>query len=279
MGAALNGMALHGGVLPYGGTFFTFSDYLRPALRLAALMRVHNIFIFTHDSIGLGEDGPTHQPVEHLAACRAIPHLQVIRPADANETVEAWRAAVNRTSGPTALTLTRQPVPVLDRAELAPAAGLQRGGYVLKDADDPQVILIGTGSEVALALDAAKLLADRDVRARVVSLPSWDLFEAQDQAYRDSVLPPQITARVGVEAGVRLGWDRWIGSQGAFVGVTEGYGASAPYKEIYKNFRITPERVAEEALHLLGIHEDVSPSEPGAQQIPGRQPAGHEGHS
>ncbi len=279
MAAAQNGMALHGGVLPYGGTFFTFSDYLRPALRLAALMRAHNIFIFTHDSVGLGEDGPTHQPVEHLAACRAIPHLQVIRPADANETVEAWRAAVNHTDRPTALILTRQPVPVLDRNEFAPAAGLQRGGYVLKDVDDPQVILIATGSEVGLALDASKLLAERDIRARIVSLPSWDLFEAQEQAYRDEVLPPHITARVGVEAAVRLGWDRWIGPNGAFVGVNDRFGASAPYKEIYRNYGLTPERVAEEALRLLGIHEDVSSSEPGAQQIPGRQPAGHEGHS
>ena len=279
MAAALNGMALHGGLIPYGGTFFAFSDYLRPALRLAALMEVHNIFIFTHDSIGLGEDGPTHQPVEHLAACRAIPRLNVIRPSDATETVEAWRAAVNHTSGPTALILTRQAVPVLDRTQLAPAAGLQRGGYILQDVDQPEVILIATGSEVGLALDAAKLLADKQTRARVVALPCWELFEEQDQAYRDEVLPPAIEARVGVEAAVRLGWDRWIGPRGAFVGVTEGYGASAPYKEIFKNFRITPERVAEEALRLLGRPADISTEEPEAQQIPGRQPAGHEGHS
>lgn len=279
MAAAMNGIALHGGLLPYGGTFFTFSDYLRPALRLAALMRVHNIFIFTHDSVGLGEDGPTHQPVEHLAACRAIPHLNVIRPADANETVEAWRSAINNTSGPTALIFTRQPVPVLDRGTLAPADRVQRGGYVLQDSAQPEVILIGTGSEVALALDAAKLLVDKQVQVRVVSLPSWELFEAQDQAYRDEVLPPHIEARVGVEAGVRLGWDRWIGSKGAFVGVTEGFGASAPYKEIFKNFGLTPERVAEEALRLLGRPQDISSAAPEAQQIPGRQPAGHEGHS
>jgi transketolase len=279
MAAAMNGMALHGGLLPYGGTFFTFSDYMRPALRLAALMSVHNIFIFTHDSIGLGEDGPTHQPVEHLAACRAIPHLTVIRPSDANETVEAWRVAVNNTQGPTALILTRQPVPTLDRSALGAAAGLHRGAYVLQDADDPEAILLATGSEVGLALDAAKLLAKKQVRARVVAMPCWELFEAQDQSYRDQVLPPQITARVAVEAAVRLGWDRWIGPNGAFVGVTGGFGASAPYKEIFKNYRITPERVAEEALRLLGRPEDIDASQPEAESIPGRQPAGHEGHS
>jgi len=279
MAAAMNGMALHGGLLPYGGTFFTFSDYMRPALRLAALMRVHAIFIFTHDSIGLGEDGPTHQPVEHLAACRAIPHLTVIRPSDATETVEAWRAAVTNTGGPTALILTRQPVPVLDRAQLAAADGLQRGGYILQDVTDPEAILISTGSEVGIALDAAKLLADKNVRARVVALPCWELFEEQDQSYRDDVLPPHISARVGVEAAARLGWDRWIGPNGAFVGVTGGYGASAPYKEIFKNYHITPERVAEEALRLLGRDTDVASSAPEAQSIPGRQPAGHEGHS
>ncbi len=279
MAAAMNGMALHGGLLPYGGTFFTFSDYMRPALRLAALMRCHNIFIFTHDSIGLGEDGPTHQPVEHLAACRAIPHLTVIRPADANETVEAWRVAVENRAGPTALILTRQPVPVLDRSQLAPAEGLRRGGYVLQDVEDPQALLIATGSEVALALEAAKLLAERDVRARVVSLPCWELFEAQEQAYRDAVLPPQIEARVGVEAAARLGWDRWIGPRGAFIGVDNRFGASAPYKEIFKNYGLTPERVAEAALRLLGRPADISSDEPAAQHIPGRQPAGHEGHS
>ncbi|HEY0607920.1 MAG TPA: transketolase [Herpetosiphonaceae bacterium] len=279
MAAALNGMALHGGLLPYGGTFFTFSDYMRPALRLAALMSVHNIFIFTHDSIGLGEDGPTHQPVEHLAACRAIPHLTVIRPSDANETVEAWRAAVNNTKGPTALILTRQPIPTFDRGALGAADGLHRGAYVLQDAENPETILIATGSEVGLALDAAKLLAEKQVRARVVAMPCWEFFEAQEQAYRDEVLPPQITARVGVEAAVRLGWDRWIGSEGAFVGVTGGFGASAPYKDIFKNYKITPERVAEEALRLLGRPADVDSSEPEAESIPGRQPAGHEGHS
>ena len=279
MAAAMNGMALHGGLLPYGGTFFCFSDYMRPALRLAALMRVHSIFVFTHDSIGLGEDGPTHQPVEQLAACRAMPNLTVIRPSDATETVEAWRAAVNNTSGPTALILTRQAVPILDRAALGPAGGLQRGGYVLQDVDEPQALLIATGSEVGIALDAARLLAERDVPARVVALPCWELFEAQDQAYRDEVLPPAVEARVGVEAAARLGWDRWIGPRGAFVGVDGRFGASSPYKDIFRNYGVTPERVAEEALALLGRPEQIAPSEPEAQRIPGRQPAGHEGHS
>jgi transketolase len=279
MAAAMNGMALHGGVLPFGGTFFTFSDYMRPALRLAALMQLQVIFIFTHDSIGLGEDGPTHQPVEHLAACRAIPHLTVIRPADAAETVEAWRVAVNNTEGPTALVLTRQPVPVLDRSRLAVAKGLQRGGYVLQDVDDPQVVLIGTGSEVGLALLAADLLREYDVRARVVSLPCWELFEAQDQSYRNEVLLPQLGAHVAVEAGVRLGWDRWIGPNGAFVGMGDRYGASAPYKDIFRNYGITPEHVAEEALRLLGRTEDIRSNQSQAEAIPGRQPAGHEGHS
>jgi transketolase len=279
MAAAMNGMALHGGILPYGGTFFTFSDYMRPALRLSALMQAHVIYVFTHDSIGLGEDGPTHQPVEHLAACRAMPKLTVIRPADATETVEAWRAAVTNSEGPTALILTRQPLPVLDRSELAPAEGLQHGGYVLQDADDPQVILIGTGSEVPLALDAAKLLAEKDVRARVVSLPCWELFEKQDQAYRDQVLPSNIEARVGVEAAVRLGWDRWIGPKGVFVGVGDRYGASAPYKDIFKEYGITAEHVAEEALRLLGRGENVEAEEAGVQEVAGTQPEGHEGSS
>lgn len=279
MAAAMNGMALHGGLLPYGGTFFTFSDYMRPALRLAALMKTYNIFIFTHDSIGLGEDGPTHQPIEHLAACRAIPHLHVIRPSDATETVEAWRAAVNRTDGPTALILTRQPLPVIDRTTFGAAAGLQRGGYVVQDADNPEAILIATGSEVALAMEAATLLHKKNVQARVVSLPCWELFEQQDQAYRDQVLPSEIEVRVGIEAAARLGWDRWIGPRGAFVGVDNRFGASAPYKDVYKNYGLTPEHVAEEALRLLGRPEEVSSDEPEAQDIPGRQPAGHEGHS
>ncbi len=279
MAAAMNGMALHGGILPYGGTFFTFSDYMRPALRLSALMQVQVVYVFTHDSVGLGEDGPTHQPVEHLAACRAIPKLFVVRPSDATETVEAWRMAVSNREGPTALILSRQPLPVLDRTKLAPAKGLQRGGYVVQDADDPEVIVIATGSEVPIALDGAKLLQEKDVRVRVVSLPCWELFEKQDQAYRDQVLPPQITARVGVEAAVRLGWDRYIGATGAFVGVGDRYGASAPYKDVYKEYGLTTEHVAEAALRQLGRGENVEAAQAGVPEVAGRNPEGDEGSS
>jgi transketolase len=279
MAGAMNGMALHGGILPYGGTFFTFSDYLRPALRLSALMQVQVVYVFTHDSVGLGEDGPTHQPVEHLAACRAIPKLSVIRPSDATETVEAWRVAVSNREGPTALILSRQPLPVLDRATMAPAEGLQRGGYVLQDVDDPEVLLIATGSEVSIALDGAKLLQEKNVRVRVVSLPCWELFEKQDQTYRDEVLPSHITARVGVEAAVRLGWDRYIGANGAFVGVGDRFGASAPYKDVYKEYGLTSEHVAEAALQQLGRDENVEAEEAGVQEVAGRNPEGHEGSS
>ncbi|GAC1541330.1 MAG: transketolase [Herpetosiphon sp.] len=276
--AALNGLALHGGLLPYGGTFFTFSDYCRPAIRLAALMEVQVLLIFTHDSVGLGEDGPTHQPVEHLAAMRAMPHLSVIRPADANETSEAWRMAVNRKNGPTALILSRQPVPTIDRKRFASADGVQQGGYILLDTANPDVILIATGSEVHLATEGAALLADLGVAVRIVSLPSWDVFEAQSQSYRDRVLPPHIHARVGIEAAVRLGWDRYIGAGGRFVGVTGGYGASAPYKEIYKHYGLTPERVASEALELLGRPNPYESSEKATTPPLPEQPAAA-GHS
>jgi transketolase len=251
MGAALSGMALHGGVIPYGGTFFVFSDYLRPAIRLAALMKLQVIYVFTHDSIGVGEDGPTHQPVEHLAALRAIPNLHVFRAGDANEAAMGWRSALERRDGPTALIFTRQNVPTLDRAALAPAEGALRGGYVLRAAEGPQVILIGTGSELSLALAAADILAGRGVAAQVVSLPSWELFEAQDQAYRERVLPPSITARVSVEAGVSMGWERYVGSRGATVAI-DHFGASGPAPELFKAFGITAEHVAEVALRLVG---------------------------
>ena len=250
MASAISGMALHGGVIPYGATFLIFSDYMRPALRLAALMKLETRYIFTHDSIGLGEDGPTHQPIEHLSALRAIPGFAVLRPADANETRECWKAALERV-GPAALSLTRQNLPVLDRTEVAPADGAQRGAYVLKDADgEPKVILIATGSEVHLALSAQQTLARDGIAARVVSMPCWELFEAQDQSYRDSVLPPSVTARVVVEAGVRHGWDRWAGPDGAYV-TLERFGASAPYLTLYEHFGITAERVAEEARRLI----------------------------
>ncbi len=251
MGSIANGMALHGGVIPYTATFLIFSDYMRPPMRLAALMEQRVVFVFTHDSVGLGEDGPTHQPVEQLLGLRGVPNLAVIRPADAAETAEAWKAALERRDGPTVLVLTRQGLPVLDRTEHAPADGLQRGGYVLWEASaDPQAILIATGSEVQIALDAAKLLDGRGVAARVVSLPSWELFDAQPADYRASVLPPSVRARVSVEAATTLGWERYVGLDGASVGV-DRFGASAPYKRIYEELGLTPEHVADEAEALV----------------------------
>jgi len=252
MGSISNGMALHGGLRPYTGTFLVFSDYMRPALRLAALMQVPVIFIFTHDSIGVGEDGPTHQPIEQLAVLRAIPGLTVIRPADANETVEAWRVALTH-AGPTCLILTRQNLPVLDRAGVQPDGGVEQGGYALADSrqGNPQVILIATGSEVAVAIGAQKLLEEKGVAARVVSMPSWEIFERQPQSYRDSVLPPTVTARVAVEAGVPLGWHKYVGPAGDVVGMTR-FGASAPGPVVFEKFGFTPENVAARALRLLG---------------------------
>lgn len=250
MGAALNGMALHGGLIPYGGTFLVFSDYLRPAIRLAALMRLQVVYVFTHDSIGVGEDGPTHQPVEQVLALRAIPNLHVIRPGDANEVAMAWRSALERRDGPTAIILSRQNVPTLDRGALGAAEGALRGGYVLRDAASPQVALIATGSELQLAVAAADALAQRGVAARVVSLPSWELFEAQEPGYREVVLPPALTARVAVEAGRSLGWDRYVGPRGAVVGV-DRFGASGPYQQVYAHLGLTVEAIVERALALI----------------------------
>jgi len=251
MGGVLNGLSLHGGLFPYGGTFLIFSDYMRPSIRLAAIMHQPVIYVFTHDSVGLGEDGPTHQPVEHLASLRAMPNLVVIRPGDATETVEAWRIALSRRDGPTALCLTRQALPVLDRSVLAPAAGLAQGGYILSDAVNSSVILIGTGSEVHLALAAQKVLAERGVPARVVSMPSTDLFDRQPSEYRETVLPPGLRARVAVEAGATFGWERYVGSHGTVVGV-DRFGASAPYKTIFENLGLTAEAVAAAALRTVG---------------------------
>lgn len=251
MGAALNGLALHGGVIPYGATFLVFSDYMRPSVRLAALMKLPTRYIYTHDSIGLGEDGPTHQPIEHLAALRAIPGLAVFRPADANEVRECWKAAL-QWDGPAALALTRQNVPVLDRNTLARAEKAARGAYVLREAGGggPDVILVATGSEVAIALEAAQALEKEGVSVRVVSMPCWELFEKQDAAYRDEVLPRNVTAKVVVEAGVRQGWERWVGSDAAFITI-ETFGASAPYQVLYEKFGITVERIVTEAQRLL----------------------------
>jgi transketolase len=252
MGGILNGMAVHGGLFVFGGTFFVFSDYMRPALRLAALSRLPVVYVFTHDSIGLGEDGPTHQPIEHLASLRAIPGLVTIRPSDAAETVVAWQVALERRDGPTALVLSRQNLPVLDRTRLAPAENLLRGGYIVEDASagNPEVILIGTGSEVEIALRAAGLLEKNGVAVRVVALPSWELFEAQDPAYRDTVLPRSVAARVVVEAASPFGWERYAGDEGAIIGL-DHFGASAPGEVLAREFGITAENVAERALEVM----------------------------
>jgi transketolase len=250
MGGILNGLALHGGVRPYGGTFLIFSDYMRPAIRLAALMELPVIFVFTHDSIGLGEDGPTHQPIEQIASLRLIPNLAVLRPADATETVEAWRVALGRRHAPTALVLTRQALPVIDRTCHAPAQGVSRGAYILRDADQPEVILIGTGSEVHLALAAQEILAAQKIKARVVSMPCWELFDEQPEEYREAVLPSSLRARVAVEAGTTLAWARYVGLDGAIVGL-DRFGASAPYQVLYRELGITAEAVAEVARRVL----------------------------
>jgi transketolase len=252
MGSILNGMALHGGVIPYAGTFLVFSDYMRPAIRLAAMMGLQVIYVFTHDSIGLGEDGPTHQPIEQLAALRAIPNLTVIRPCDANETAEAWRFALENRKGPVALALTRQGVATLDRDEFASAQGLHRGAYILSDSDNgkPDLILIASGSEVHIALDASRELKEKGVAGRVVSMPSWQLFDGQPEEYKNQVLPSEIKARVAIEAGSTQGWHRYVGEKSSIVGI-DHFGASAPSKILYEKFGITVNRVVEEALRLL----------------------------
>ncbi|MBZ5640204.1 MAG: transketolase [Acidobacteriia bacterium] len=253
MTAILTGMAHHGGVVPFGATFLTFSDYMRPGIRLAALSAAHVIYVWTHDSIALGEDGPTHQPIEQLASLRAMPNMVVLRPADANETVEAWRVALRHTGGPVGLVLTRQKLPVLDRATLAPAAGTARGAYVLIDADQgmpPELILIATGSEVSLALAAQKQLSGEGIRSRVVSMPSWELFEAQPVEYRHDVLPPAVRARVSVEAGSPFGWERYVGPTGAIIGV-DRFGASAPGPVVMAHHGFTVEHLVATARAVL----------------------------
>lgn len=247
MGSALNGMSVSK-LRPFGGTFFNFSDYLRPTIRLGALMETPAIFVFTHDSIGLGEDGPTHQPIEQLASLRAIPNTTVLRPGDANEVVEAWKVAMQITHGPVLLVLSRQTVPTFDRTKYASAAGVAKGAYVLADAlgGKPDVILMGTGTEVSLCVDAYEKLTAEGVRARVVSMPSWEVFEKQDQAYKDSVLPPGVSARVSVEMAATLGWERYVGPKGQMVGM-HSFGASGPWKDLQKHFGFTPEVVVSAA--------------------------------
>jgi transketolase len=252
MGSIVNGMAVSG-LMPYGATFFIFSDYMRPTIRLAALMGAHSIFVYTHDSVFLGEDGPTHEPIEHMASFRAIPNLCTIRPADANETAIAWRVAIERKGGPVALVLTRQNLPILDRSRYASADGMERGAYVLAGPAnrEPDVILIATGSEVSLAVESYEKLSTEGVAARVVSMPSWDLFEKQPQSYRDEVLPPAISARVSIEAGSPFGWERYVGTKGSIIGINR-FGASAPYKVIAEKLGFTPDNIIEHVHQLLG---------------------------
>jgi transketolase len=252
MGAVVNGLAYHGGFIPFGATFFVFSDYMRPALRLSAIAHLHAIWVFTHDSIGVGEDGPTHEPVEHLVAMRAIPNMVVLRPGDANETRYAWQVAIERATGPTTLVLSRQAMTTLDRSRYAPAEGLRRGAYVLNpDEANPELILIGTGSELQLAVAAEGVLRERGVRTRIVSMPSWELFDAESAAYRESVLPEAVTARLAVEAGRSIGWERWVGPRGDVVSV-ERFGASAPGDVVMKELGFSVDNVVAHALALLG---------------------------
>jgi transketolase len=279
MGGVANGIAYHGGFIPYAGTFLTFSDYMRGSVRLAALSGLQVIYVWTHDSVGLGEDGPTHQPVEHYAALRAIPNLWFVRPGDANETAAAWALAIERAhddpSGPIGLSLTRQKLPTLAGTAEHAREGLRRGGYVLREASDgkPRIILIGTGSELQLAFGAAEALERDGIPARVVSLPCWERFEAQDPAYRDSVLPRDVRARVSVEAGVSLGWDRWVGDEGAIVGL-DHFGASAPAGTIFEKFGFTVERVTAVARGVL----DGTVRGPQPTLEPGHLPAPRGGH-
>jgi transketolase len=254
MGSIAVGMALHGGIIPYTATFLTFADYMRPPMRLAAMMGLRAIFVFTHDSIGLGEDGPTHQPIEQIMNLRQVPNMTVIRPADANETLEAWKIAISNTSGPTTLVFSRQNLPVLDRNVCNSAIGTKQGGYILwESAPDPELILIATGSEVTLTLKAAQKLAENGIKVRVVSLPSWEIFDRQTQeaqAYRESVLPPSITARIAIEAGIKLGWEHYVGLQGKIIGM-DTFGASAPASILFEKFGFTVDRIINAAQELL----------------------------
>lgn len=251
MGAIVNGLILHGGLRPYAATFLVFADYMRPAMRLAALMKQPVIYIFSHDSISVGEDGPTHQPIEHLASLRAIPNLTVIRPADANETAAAWRCALKSENSPVALVLSRQKLPVIDRSRCAGAENLEKGAYVLLDAErTPDVILIGTGSEVHICLEACQKLAEQNIAARVVNMPSWELFAQMPEDYRDAVLPPQTGCRIAVEAGISMGWERWVGAEGAVIAM-QRFGASAPGPVLQEKFGYTADNIVETARQML----------------------------
>jgi len=252
MGAAMNGMALHGGLIPFGGTFLVFSDYNKPAIRIAGLSKIPSIFVFTHDSIGLGEDGPTHQPIEHLASLRATPNVNVIRPADANETAVAWKCAIQNDDGPTLLVLTRQNLPTIDRSKYTPASEVEKGAYILKKEkeDLPDIILMATGSEVDLVLKAAEKLEADGESVRVVSMPCWELFEEQPKSYRDEVLPAAVIKRISIEAGATFGWHKWVGTEGVVMGI-DRYGESAPYEEVYDHLGLTVDKIVENAKNLL----------------------------
>jgi transketolase len=250
MGSIMNGISLSGMMRAYGGTFLVFSDYMRGAVRVAALAKYPSVFVWTHDSIGVGEDGPTHQPVEHAASLRAIPNLLVFRPADANETAQSWKYILEHNDAPAALLLTRQGLPVLDQGKLASAANVARGAYILSSRGKPDVVLMATGSEVSLAMEAAKALDADGVSTQVVSMPCWKLFEQQDEKYKKSVIPPDVKVRIGIEAGISMGWDKYIGDSGAFIGMP-GFGASAPGGTCFKEFGITAESVTATARELL----------------------------
>ena len=253
MGAIAVGMALHGGMIPYTATFMTFADYMRPPMRLAALMGLRVIFVFTHDSIGVGEDGPTHQPVEQIMNLRQIPNMTVLRPADANETLEAWRLALTNAEGPTTLVFSRQNLPVLGRSICAPASGVRRGGYILWESSaNPELILMATGSEVTITLSAARTLAEEGFRVRVISLPSWEIFDRQPAVYRDDVFPPNVTARIAVEAGIRLGWEHYTGLAGKIIGM-DTFGASAPGPVLYEKFGFTSAHIVAAAREMLPV--------------------------
>jgi transketolase len=252
MGSAINGLSYHGGFVPFAATFLVFADYMRPPIRLSAIAGLGSIWVYTHDSVGVGEDGPTHEPVEQIASLRAIPRLTVLRPGDANETRVAWQVALENRAGPTVLVLSRQHTPTLDRTTMAPAAELRRGAYVLNPAvQDPEIILIGTGTEVALIVGAEPVLRSRGVRVRLVSMPSWELFAEQSADYRESVLPRTVKARLAVEAGCSLGWDRWVGSDGDILAV-DRFGASAPSGVVLEEYGFSVNNVVARSLTLLG---------------------------
>src|SRR5699024_2258028 len=251
MGGIVNGMALTKGIRPFGATFLIFSDYMRPAVRLAAIMEIPSIFVYTHDSIGLGEDGTTHQPIEHLISLRAIPNLTVIRPADANETVEAWKAAL-AAKGPSALIFTRQKLPIIDASIYSSTEGLQKGAYIISDCEEkPEIILIASGSEVQLVLEAQKVLKKKKIQVRVVSMPSWELFEAQDDSYKQDIFPTQIRKRLAVEAGSPIGWQKYVTEDGGVIGINQ-FGASGPGKEVLAEYGFSIDNVVEKAKEILG---------------------------